>query len=116
MNYGMKTPCDNCPFRKEGGIRLHPRRAKEIATGDGEFPCHKTTVEDTASEDGGLVATDNSAFCAGFLIFREKLDHPNQMMRVCERLGMYDARALMENNPAVPEVFDSMEELAEANP
>lgn len=39
-------------------------------------------------------ATDKSVHCAGALIFNEKRHTPNQMMRICERLGFYDARKL----------------------
>ena len=31
MKYDGKTPCDNCPFRKVGGIPLSPNRIEEIA-------------------------------------------------------------------------------------
>ena len=40
----MKTPCNNCPFRKEG-IHLSENRKEEIKdaiTHDGSFSCYKT--------------------------------------------------------------------------
>lgn len=111
MNYDMKKPCDNCPFRRKGGIRLHPDRVKEISTHDGEFPCHKTTVDDG---DGDLVEHEGSLHCAGFLIFRELTRTPGQMMRICERIGIYDPRKLLRNNPAVSEVFGSLREFKRA--
>lgn len=113
MNYGLRTPCDNCPFRKVGGIRLYPERVREIARdNEGTFPCHKTTRHD---EDGEHVQHDKEAHCAGYLIFREKIEHPNQMMRIAERLGMYDAKRLMTDNPATDEVFDSLPQMLRAN-
>lgn len=110
MNFDMTKPCDNCPFRREGGIRLTDERVIEIAESDGEFPCHKTTVDDG---NGELVETEKSAHCAGFLIFREKTNTPSQMMRICERLGMYDARKFVENE-AADEIFDSIDEMLDA--
>lgn len=95
MKYSMTKPCDACPFldtpNMKRGFTL--RRLKEFASG--QFPCHQTAdaVED---EDGfsEYQANDNSLHCAGALIFNEKRDTPNQMMRICERLGVYDRTKL----------------------
>jgi len=73
----------------------------------GDFPCHKTTVED---EDGDLVANKDSKHCA--LIFMEKIGETTQMMRIAERLGMYDMNKLMSDKRAVALVFDSREMIA----
>lgn len=114
--YDLKVPCNNCPFRKEGGIRLSGRgRVMEIAETDGEFPCHKTTKPEDSEEGDILVQVPSSKVCAGFMILREKIKHPNQMMRIAERLHLYNYKDLMENNPAVSDVFDSVEEMVEAN-
>ncbi len=112
MNYTMKTPCHNCPFLKKGGIRLRPARVDEVAMGNGEFPCHKSVEHD---DDGGHVRSDTEVHCAGSLIFHEKTCTPTQMMRICERLGMYDAKALMDDNDAIPLVFDSLRQMQAAN-
>lgn len=59
------------------------------------FPCHKSAkpVED---EDGFAEyhATEDSIHCAGALIFNEKRETPHQMMRICERIGLYDMTKL----------------------
>jgi len=93
MKYTMTTPCDACPFlvKLKRGFTL--RRLREFA--DGPFPCHKTAAE-VDSDDGGTEfrATENSQHCAGLLIFLEKRDAPNQMMRIAERLGLYDRTKL----------------------
>lgn len=93
MNYDRKTPCDNCPFRSDKSFELRPGRVREIERSlvRGEFPCHKTTTYDG---DGDLHATDKSQHCAGALILLEKLNQPSQMMRISERVGMYDRRKL----------------------
>ena len=90
MNYKMTTPCGDCPFADTPANRrgFTLKRLKEFASG--EFPCHKTADGDT----GVFEAKATSAHCAGALIFNEKRNTPSQMMRICERLGMYDRRQL----------------------
>jgi hypothetical protein len=65
------------------------RRLREFASS--EFPCHQTA---DADDEGDYRATEKSVHCAGALIFNEKRNTPNQMMRICERLGFYDMRKL----------------------
>lgn len=87
--YGLTTPCDNCPFRSDGnGIPLTTGRIREIEESliRAGFPCHKTT--------NGGTDLSNTMHCAGALILLERLDRPSQMMRIAERLGMYDRRKL----------------------
>lgn len=117
MQWTMKTPCEGCPFRKQGGIRLDPGRARAIAEmmiqpSGGTFPCHETTHFD---EEGEHAPREQEVHCAGALIFAEKHKNATQMMRIAERIRMYDARSLMTENPAVGEVFDSVGEMVEAN-
>lgn len=106
MNYDRKTPCDNCPFRSDKPFELRPGRVREIERSlvRGEFPCHKTTTHD---EDGDLHATDKSQHCAGALILLEKLDQPSQMMRISERVGMYDRTKLDMKAP----IYDDFREM-----
>lgn len=69
------------------------RRLLEFA--GGAFPCHKTAdvVED--EEVGSeFRANENSQQCAGVLIFLERRNRPNQLMRIAERLGLYDRSKL----------------------
>jgi hypothetical protein len=95
MKYTMTTPCDQCPFLDTPNMRrgFPLRRLKEFA--EGQFPCHQTASvvedEETGSE---FRANGKSVACAGMLIFNEKRGYANQMMRICERLGMYDASKL----------------------
>ena len=100
MRYTMTSPCDQCPFlatpQMKRGFTL--RRLRGFASGP--FPCHQTAslVEDAGSA-GSYQANEKSIHCAGALIFNEKRETPYQMMRICERLGMYDASKLdMEAN------------------
>ncbi len=116
MHYALTKPCNNCPFLKKGGIPLHPTRVREIAGNKrGEFACHKTTVDVEDGEgNSDREATENSQHCAGALIFHEKTGS-TQMMRIAERLGMYDAEAVLKDKVAMASVFDSLSEMLRAN-
>ncbi len=100
----MTTPCNLCPFRNDAG-RLHVATSRLRGFASGEFCCHRTGETD---DDGGDInPTPDSQHCAGLLIFLEKQDRPHQMMRICERIGLYDRRKL---NMAAP-VFGSWAEV-----
>lgn len=107
--YGMKTPCVNCPFRRDIPAYLTKGRVREIERSliRAEFPCHKTTAHD---EDGDRVNSGKEMHCAGALILCEKEEKPSQMMRIAERLRMYDASKLDMDAP----VFDTFDEMVEA--
>ena len=90
MKYEKTTPCADCPFLSANAKSYGLRRLSEFASG--EFPCHKTACID--EEESAFVATKDSQHCAGALIFLEKRNAPHQMMRIVERLGMYDASKL----------------------
>lgn len=116
MHFNLHVPCSNCPFLKKGGIRLTLPRVKEISstmlsTQGATFACHKTTVE----RDDQLVEAASSRHCAGALIFAEKHRNATQMMRIAERLGMYDARKLMARKDICDLVFDSVQQMLRAN-
>lgn len=112
----MRRPCKECPFRKDGP-KISRRHAKEIMTPfangtGGMFPCHKTA--DVDEDDGTYEAKrdGSSRHCAGALIFAEKHNMPTQMMRIAERLGLYDPTKL----EGTELVFDSMAEALENRP
>jgi hypothetical protein len=119
MNYTMTKPCPECPFRRDGKgstpVRLMSGRVDEVAGimlgGRGDFPCHKTTVPCEDDEEGGRRATADSVHCAGALIFAEKNGTSSQMMRIAERLQMYDATKL--DKGSFDEVFDDIDEMME---
>lgn len=107
--YTMTTPCDNCPFRNDVNPYLTSDRVIEIMESleRSEFPCHKTTEFD---DDGESAHSGDEIHCAGALILLEKLEQPSQMMRIAERLGMYDRTKL---DMAAP-VFDDWDEMIES--
>jgi hypothetical protein len=112
--FGLTTPCDNCPFRRDVKPYIRPERVLEIehSLERAEFPCHKTTNREE-DEEGNTSSSPSSGeiHCAGALILMEKEERSSQMMRIAERLGMYDPRKL---NMAAP-VYDSFEEMYEAH-
>jgi hypothetical protein len=94
MHYKMTTPCDECPFLKGSGFALKSLQRHA----SGEFACHKQC---DINDDGVYEEKDNgkSAHCAGALIFLEKRGESTQMMRITERLGMYDHTKLNMGAP-----------------
>ncbi len=90
MTYDLTSPCGACPFLKKFAHGFTLRRLEEHA--EGSFHCHQTGTTD--EETGDFVPTPKSKHCAGALIFLEKRGRSNQMMRISERLGLYDRTRL----------------------
>lgn len=111
MNHNLKKPCANCPFRTDIKPFLKMERAQDIVDSivgmQQSFPCHKTVDYSEHSEG---VETSKSEMCAGAMIMLEKINEPTQMMRISERLGMYDFTRLDMSAP----VFDTPEDFVEA--
>lgn len=109
MKYELKSPCLNCPFRNDIQFQLDDGRVREIeeSLNRASFPCHKTV---NYTSDGETEIGPDAQHCAGALILLEKLECPSQMMRIAERLGMYDRKKLNMDAP----VFDSFDEMNEA--
>jgi hypothetical protein len=108
MNTDLVRPCAHCPFRKDIPAYLTAERAEEICHSlleeDKSFSCHETNQ---FNDDGETVETSESQHCAGAMILLEKLERPNQWMRIMERLRLYDHTKLDMKAP----VFDSVEEM-----
>lgn len=107
MNYKLTKPCAECPYLIGSGFTF--RSLVEHASG--EFPCHKQC---DLSDESEYVEKSNGKtnHCAGALIFLEKRDQPHQMMRICERLGMYDRTKLDMSAPVVSSARDCRPEPA----
>lgn len=100
MHYKMKDPCNECPFLIGSGFTYRSL----VAHASGEFPCHKSCK---INEEGDFEQrNEKTPHCAGALIFLEKQDRPHQMMRICERLGMYDRTKLNMAAPVVSSAKD----------
>lgn len=99
MKFDLKRPCSQCPFRTDILPFLRPDRVKEICLelliNQGTFSCHKTNeMLDDEQGEGITVETQDSQHCAGAVIFLEQQSKPNQLMRVAERLGSYNAASM----------------------
>lgn len=95
MNYDLHSPCDQCPFLRSMARGFSIQRLEEFAAGS--FHCHKTGTQD--DHTGEFIALPTSKYCAGALIYVEKRNRPNQMMRIAERLSLYDRRKLNMDAP-----------------
>jgi hypothetical protein len=98
--FALKRPCSNCPFRNDRPGFLDRDRAQEIADSleaGASFHCHKTL--EYSNDDGTATVSEYSKQCAGALILMEREDKPNQMMRIGERLGLYDRDQLDMDAP-----------------
>ena len=101
MKYTMYEPCDACPFLKGSGFTY--RSLTQHASG--EFACHKAC--DLDNHDNYVEKKNGKTpHCAGALIFLEKLGKPHQMMRICERIGLYDHTKLNMNASVVESASD----------
>lgn len=104
MNYNLTTPCDQCPFLRGSGFTWRAL----LGHARGEFPCHKACNVD---REGDFVERGKrTPHCAGALIFNEKQNTPHQLMRVCERIGLYDRRKLDMAAPVVGKPSDCRRE------
>lgn len=90
MDYTLTTPCKECPFLNKFKKGFSVKQLEGFASG--EFACHKTC--DVSEETGSFEPAAKSVHCAGALIYLEKRERPHQMMRIVERLGMYDRTKL----------------------
>lgn len=102
----LKKPCGNCPFRKEGAIDLAPGRFQQIivtlvSNDTQSFHCHKTVKRD---DDGESIEHPGLRFCAGAMIYLEKIARPSVIQRVGRVLKIYDYDTLMENADLVVDV------------
>lgn len=100
MNFDLVAPCKDCPFRTDITFYLRTERVEEICDAitrqQYTFACHKTTHHD---DDGEHVPSKKEQHCAGALIMLEKMNRPNQMMRIAERLRYYDRHKLRMDAP-----------------
>ncbi len=109
MNFDLRKPCKSCPFRTDVKPFINAERAAEIGdaitTQQQTFACHQHTQFDQDDEGEEFnVPHGGDQHCAGALILLEKLGKPNQMMRIAERLRMYDHTRLKMDSPVYPSV------------
>lgn len=113
MKFELRTPCKDCPFRTDVTPYLTRARVREITDaiteGQATFSCHKLNdlVEDEETGEEDVVEGERAQHCAGAMIMLERLGRPNQMMRIAERVGLYDRSKLRMDSPvyATPEAM-----------
>lgn len=105
MDFKLKRPCSNCPFRADIVFPLGRERAAEIAESldEGTFPCHKTV--DYSLDDLQDQLNEGTQHCAGAAIMRLKMGRPGRLLQIAERLGLcdlstYDLSAPVFQSPA----------------
>lgn len=100
--FDLKRPCINCPFRKGQGskFRLRGERLAEICNSP-SFQCHKTVVYGEA-DDGEESHSPGAKpqHCAGLAAVLHRMNWPNQIMRIAERIGSLDCATLDPDNEA----------------
>jgi hypothetical protein len=108
MKFDLRKPCNNCPFRTDIVFTLAQARVEQIVHAitelDQTFACHKHLKND---DDGFNIPHKNDQHCAGAMILLERIHRPNQMMRIAERVGLYDRHKLDMSAP----VFGSADEM-----
>jgi hypothetical protein len=112
--YKQRTPCDDCPFRREGGVR-HSRSmlASYIAYfldwPGVTFPCHKSVPKDD-DRSGWSAWREGQVLCSGGMIFALKHGRLNAVMAAGLQSGDYQPQE--HRNPEA--VFDTVDEMLEA--
>jgi len=116
--FDLKKPCSNCPFTKSHGpaFGLDAGRIMEIVTASA-FPCHKTVDYDATSdsvegdeEPETKYKSKGPIQCAGLMSILTKVNMPNQIMQVAERMGYLTCADLDGSD-----TFDTIEELLDAH-
>lgn len=102
MKFDLKRPCKMCPFRTDCKKSwLGEERAQEIIDSmtkqDQSFTCHETNQFDDETGEG--IVNKDSQHCAGAMILMERYEYANQMMRIAERLHIYDRDKLDMSAP-----------------
>jgi hypothetical protein len=96
MNFDVKRPCSNCPFRLYGAIELRNGRLAQIvhelrADDHKWFICHKTIGRGSESQ------------CVGAMVYLLKIDAPSVSMRVAAAVGLIKFADLRAQYPEIIE-------------
>lgn len=102
MNFDLKRPCGNCPFKRVGAIDLAPGRIEQIvgdllADDHSWFICHKTIAGEHVQDEHGedhYEAGGTESQCVGSMVYLLKVGAPSVSMRIAAALGLLDYEAL----------------------
>lgn len=111
MLYDLKTPCEDCPFRKD--VRFHEGiydalkdYEEHIPKGNLIHTCHKTDKRADGYQEN--YKKDKPQHCAGLLIMLEKMGIPNTLMEYKEALN-----EKIEGLDMEAPVFNTLKEMRE---
>lgn len=113
VDFKLKKPCSNCPFRTDVEPYLNRSRAKHIcaALERGTFSCHKT-VKYSDDYEEGYAPSEGEQFCAGALAMMKKSESWGQMARIAIKLRILDPNLIDGDAP----VFESYKAFIDAQP
>lgn len=115
--YKQRTPCSDCPFRREDGVRHNLRMMLSYISyfcgfPGATFPCHKSVPADD-SRDKWSAWREGQVLCAGGMIFALKQGVSNAVMLDGVQRGVWNPA--MYDAADVACVFDSVEEMTAAS-
>lgn len=102
--YSCKTPCKNCPYRKDAPLQLWDKK---------EF---KDLLENEKKEMGVTYVChkNNGSICVGWLMMQEKNYLPSIMLRIS--LSKHNVtRKYLESLHCKTEMFETTEDMVRAN-
>jgi hypothetical protein len=114
MEFTMTVACNDCPFRKAGGIRLTKGRIRELSrmmldSQGGTFSCHKSVdYSGEDADDTGMRRDESEVHCAGALAYAVKQGTLPQLARIMERLRAFDGDKIVAK--CGDEIWDSERE------
>lgn len=121
MNFDLKKPCKNCPFRKAGAIYLSPGRLEGIVEDlkrhdQHTFQCHKTVHSKRGgvweqNEDTGeteYIPSGNESACMGAIAYMFRDQDSSVATRLALALGILKTE---EIEAVYPEIIDRLESL-----
>lgn len=105
--FRLKKPCSNCPFLKEGAIKLREGRRDEILSkleknDNAPFYCHKT-LNGHESEESGYQLGGGEMLCAGAAAVLWKRGRPSVGMRLALVYGYASQESWEDNSKIVIE-------------
>jgi hypothetical protein len=114
--FKLKSPCVDCPFRKDSnGVRHGRLRALEyalyfIGLMGHVFPCHRS-VPEHLDRSGWTQWQDGQQMCAGGLAFAENVGQHSLTLQTCIDKGWHDPSTLTDRE----QVFASLPEMLAAH-
>lgn len=110
MNFKLRRPCANCPFKAEGAIELRAGRLEGIVEDLRSdltcFPCHKTArgehVED-ADGESHYEQTGLEQACIGALSYMEREGQIPVLARLAIRSGEITKEDIRAVRPVLKE-------------